>query len=111
MYGVSPQIYSALSPYVTVFTQDFGVNLAVAAPLVRRAVTNASELQQEAAITEDEDFLADEEEFSSLTGGYIYTVDAKARNKNGVYKQYSAIIRLDRGNTYEPFTILKWTQT
>lgn len=111
VYGVSPQLYVALGPYVTVYTQDFGVNLTVAAPLVRRAVTNASELQQESAVTEDEDFLADEEEFSSLTGGYIYTVNAKARNKNGVYKQYSAIIRLDRGNTYEPFTILKWKQT
>lgn len=111
VYGVSPQIYIALSPYVTVYTQDFGVNLTVAAPLVRRAVSNASELQEESAVTQDEDFLADAEEFSSLTGGYIYTVNAKARNKNGVYKQYSAIIRLDRGNTYEPFTILKWTQT
>ena len=110
VYGVTPQIYDALSPHVTVHSQDFGVNLAAASPLVRRAVNNASQLENESSITEEDDFLADAEEFSSLSGGYIYTVEASAKNSNGVYKQYSAVIRLDRGNTYEPFTILNWKQ-
>lgn len=111
VYGVTPQIYTALSPYVTVHSQDFGVNLAAASPLVQRAVNNASQLENESSITEEDDFLADADDFSTLTGGYIYTVRAKAKNSNGIKKQYSAIVRLDRGNTYEPFTILRWTQT
>ena len=110
VYGVTPQLYAALNPHVTVHTQDFGVNLSAASPLVRRAVNNASQLEEESSITEEDDFLADAEDFSSLSGGYIYTVEARAKNSNGVYKQYSAIVRLDRGNTYEPFTILNWTQ-
>ena len=110
VYGVTSQIYNALSPHVTVYTQDFGVNLSVASPLVRRAVNNASQLEDESSIAQEDDILADAEEFSSLSGGYIYTVEAKAKNSNGVYKQYSAVVRLDRGNTYEPFTILNWTQ-
>ncbi len=110
VYGVTPELYNALSPHVTVYTQDFGVNLSAASPLVRRAVNNASELEDESSVTEEDDFLVDAEEFSSLSGGYIYTVEARAKNSNGVYKQYSAIVRLDRGNTYEPFTILNWTQ-
>ena len=109
VYGVTPQIYAAISPHVTVYTQDFGVNLALASPLVQRAVSNASGLE-ESSINEEDDFFADAEEFSSLSGGYIYTIEARAKNSNGVTKRYSAIIRLDRGNTYEPFTILKWTQ-
>ena len=108
--GVTPQIYAALSPHVTIHTQDFGVNLAVASPLVRRAVNNASQVDDPSSVTEEDDFLADAEEFSSLAGGYIYTIEASAKNTNGVYKQYSATIRLDRGNTYEPFTILSWKQ-
>ena len=116
VYGVSPQLYAALFPFVTVYTQDLGVNLEVASAVVRRAVDNAGQLRTgSSAVPEEElseeDLLEDVEDFSSLTGGYIYTVQAKARNKNGVSKQYSAIIRLDRGNTYEPFTVLKWTQT
>ena len=110
VYGVTSQVYAALSPYVTIHTQDFGVNLAVAAPVVQRAINNASELEDESSISEEDDFLADADEFSSLSGGYIYTVEARAKNRNGVYKQYSAVIRLDRGNTYEPFTILQWKQ-
>lgn len=111
VYGVTPQIYAALSPHVTVHSQDFGVNLTAASPLVQRAVNNASQLEDESSITEEDDFLADADDFSSLTGGYIYTVNAKAKNSNGIFKQYSAVVRLDRGNTYEPFTILRWTQT
>ncbi len=116
VYGVSPQLYAALLPYVTVYTQDFGVNLGAASAKVRRAINKADQLRAELSSEEDEEFseedlLEDVEDFSSLAGGYIYTVQAKARNKNGVSKKYSAIIRLDRGNTYEPFTVLKWTQT
>lgn len=110
VYGVTPQIYTALSPHVTVHTQDFGVNLSAASPLVRRAVNNASQLEDESSITEEDDFLADAEEFSSLSGGYIYTIEARAKSRNGAYKQYSATFRLDRGNTYEPFTILNWAK-
>ena len=111
VYGVSPQLYSALSPHVTVYTQDFGVNLSVASPLVRRAVKNASNLLNDGSIIEEEELLFSEAEgFDSLSGGYIYTVKAKARTSDGVFKQFSAIIRLDRGNTFEPFTILNWAQ-
>lgn len=111
VYGVSPQLYSALSPHVTVYTQDFGVNLSVASPLVRRVVKNASNLLEGGSVVEEEELLfGGEEGFDALSGGYIYTVQAKARTKDGVFKQFSAIIRLDRGNTFEPFSILNWAQ-
>ncbi len=111
VYGMTPELYSAIFPYITIHTQDYGINLQAASPLVRRAVENAARSEEGSSAIDDEEPLSDEEEFSSLSGGYIYTVQARAKNVNGVQKTYSAVVRLDRGNTFEPFTILKWTQS
>ncbi len=106
VYGVTPELYAALQPYITVYTQDFGVNVSVASNLVKRAVSNASLLQSD--LTDEDELLGDQEEFTSLTEGYIYNVQAKATASSGVSQQISAIIRIERGNIYEPFTVLKW---
>ena len=113
VYGMSKQLYIALQPYITVYTHDFGVNTTVASALVRRVVRNAiaaSALDN----TEFDDEEFDEEdiegldEFTSLTEGYVYTFKVLATNQSGMNQELSATIRLDRGNIYEPFTVLSW---
>ncbi len=106
--GVTAELFNALQPYITVYTQDFGVNVSVASNLVKRVVANASVLQPEHV--EEDELLDDQEEFTSLTEGYIYNVQAKVTASSGVSQQLSAIIRIERGNIYEPFTVLKWLQ-
>ena len=107
IYGMTQDMYLAMLPYVTVHTYDYGVNLSVASEMVRRAVENSSSLL---ANTSDSEEILDEDldEFTSLTEGYIYTFAATAKNNNGMQQQISAIIRIDRGNIYEPFTVLSW---
>lgn len=115
IYGMSEEIYNAISPYVTVYTQDYGVNLSVSSKVVQTAVNNATTLGEidSSVVDEDdvrEDDFDDEERFTSLTQGYIYTIKASATAKSGVSHKISTTVRLDRGNIYEPFTILKWMQ-
>ena len=107
VYGMSAELFSILSPYLTVYTQDFGVNVSVASDLVKRVVSNAALLSQP---LEDGELIEDQEEFTSLTQGYVYNVQAKATASSGVNHQLSAIVRIERGNIYEPFTVLKWVQ-
>ena len=113
VYGVSKQLYIALQPYITVYTHDFGVNTIVASALVKRVVNNAiasSTLDTEDFVSEDFDEEDSEglDEFTSLTEGYVYTFEVLATNRSGMNQKLSATIRLDRGNTYEPFTVLSW---
>lgn len=107
VYGMTRELYAALRPYITVHTFDYGVNLSVASELVVRAVENSSTLALQSL---DSDAVDDEdiEEFTSLTQGYIYTFRADAKNHSGMMQSLSAIIRIDRGNTFEPFTVLSW---
>ena len=107
VYGMNAELFSLVSPYLTVHTQDFGVNLSVASNLVQRVVSNAALLSQP---LEDGELIEDQEEFTSLTQGYVYNVNAKATANSGVNHQLSAIVRIERGNIYEPFTVLKWIQ-
>ena len=106
VYGITPNLYEALKPHITVYAQDYGVNLDVASNTVRRAISNASAFNQN--IEEDDEDYFDVEEFNSLTGGYIYTITAKAKNKDGITQSLSAIVRINRGNVYEPFTVFNW---
>lgn len=105
--GMTPELYKALLPHVTVHTYDYGVNLSVASELVRRAVENSSTFATNNLQADD---LGDEdlEEFTSLTEGYIYTFQVNAQNQSGLKQNVSAVIRIDRGNIYEPFTVLSW---
>ena len=108
VYGMNPELFLLISPYITVYSQDFGVNVSVASAIVRRAVSNVSSFLSQS--TSDADLLEDQEEFTSLTEGYIYNVHAKATASSGVNHELSAIVRIERGNIYEPFTVLKWVQ-
>lgn len=105
--GVSDQIYNAISDYITVYTQDFGVNLSVASNVVQSAVNNATTLSE---IDDDDDSFDEGESFTSLTHGYIYTIKVNATTRSGISHRISTTVRLNRGSVYEPFTILKWMQ-
>jgi len=107
VYGMTPELYKALLPYVTVHTYDYGVNLSVASELVKRAVENSSTFVTNNLHADD---LVDEdlEEFTSLAEGYIYTFQVSAQNQSGLKQNLSAVVRIDRGNIYEPFTVLSW---
>ena len=107
VYGMTKPLFTALEPYVSVHTYDFGVNTVVASALVKRVVTNAAELWQSSGDDEGDDFEGIDE-LTSDTEGYIYTFKALAKNRSGVSRELTAIVRLDRGNTYEPFTVLSW---
>lgn len=108
--GMNSALFNKMRPYITVHTQDFGINLTVASELVRRAFNKSAELENNQARDENEDFLGDTAELISATSGYIYTIQANAVNDAGIRHTLSAIVRLDRGNIYEPFTILQWNQ-
>ena len=109
VYGMNEQIYNVIFPYVTVYTQDYGVNLSVAAKVVQTAVNNAT-TSSDIDDIEEQGELDDAEQFTSLTQGYIYTIKASATANSGISHKISTTVRLDRGNIYEPFTILKWMQ-
>ncbi len=97
--GMSPEIFKRVRPYVTVYAQDLGVNTALASQVVRNAVQGIK----------DSDF--SEElggDYTTATGGLIYTVSVKASDPGGYSTSISSIVRLQRGNTFEPFSILGW---
>ena len=110
IYGMTPTLYNELKPHVTVYTQDFGINLSVASNLVQRAFSIASELDSSSVQVNDEEYFGDASELISATSGYIYTIESRATNNNGLEQAISVIVRLDRGNLFEPFTILQWNQ-
>jgi general secretion pathway protein K len=105
--GVTKSLFDALAPYITVHTYDYGVNTSVASNIVKLAINNASALSSGEVDLEGEGFES-LDEFISQTEGYIYTFKASVKNRSGVSQEMSAIIRIDRGNTYEPFTVLNW---
>ena len=107
LYNMPQDLYLAISPYVTVHTYDYGVNVSVADNLVRRAIENAAGLLLKNDELEEID-QEDLDEFTSLTEGYIYTFKAVAQNSSGMQQALSAIVRIERGNLYEPFTVLSW---
>ncbi|MFK8026539.1 MAG: general secretion pathway protein GspK [Gammaproteobacteria bacterium] len=106
--GVSAELFAAISPHVTVYAQDFGVNVSAASNLVQQVVSNAAILESDLA--EDEALLDSEEAFTSLSGGVVFNIRASVSTKSGVSQNLSTVIRIERGNIYEPFTVLKWLQ-
>ncbi len=100
--GVSPSIFKKVRPFVTVYAQDIGVNTSLAAVEVRNAVRNIIGTSNSEEISSD---------YVSSTGGLIYTLQAKATSPNGLSTLITAIVRLQRGNTSEPFAILGWKQS
>ena len=99
--SVSPEIFSRVKPYLTVHTQDIGVNTALASDVVKKAV------QEIIGTSNSEETSSD---YLSSTGGLIYTLRAKATDPSGLSTVITSIIRLQRGNAFEPFAILGWKQ-
>jgi len=99
--GVSPEIFSRVKPYLTVYAQDIGVNTTLASDVVKRAV------QEIIGTSNSEETSSD---YISSTGGLIYTLRAKATDPSGLSTVITSIIRLQRGNAFEPFAILGWKQ-
>ena len=100
--GMTPRIYSSVKPFVTVHAQDIGVNTALASTVVKNAVRNIIETSNTEETSSN---------YETSTGGLVYTLRAKATEPSGLSTVITAIIRLQRGNTYEPFTILGWKQS
>ena len=99
--GVTPVIFNLIKPHITVYAQDIGVNTALSSSVVKNAVqgvigSNNSE--------------EDAGDYVSTTGGLVYTVRAKATDLSGLSTVLTSIVRLQRGNVTEPFTILGWKQ-
>jgi len=100
--GVTPEIFNRVKPYVTVYAQDIGVNTALASEVVKKAV------QDIIGTSNSEETSSD---YISSTGGLIYTLRAKATDPSGLSTVITSIVRLQRGNTFEPFAILGWKQS
>ncbi|QMU60535.1 MAG: hypothetical protein GKR92_02020 [Gammaproteobacteria bacterium] len=100
--GVTPEIFARVKPYVTVFAQDIGVNTNLASDVVKKAV------QDIIGTSNSEETSSD---YISSTGGLIYTLRAKATGPSGLSTVITSIVRLQRGNTFEPFAILGWKQS
>ncbi|MEJ2115551.1 MAG: type II secretion system protein GspK [Gammaproteobacteria bacterium] len=100
--GVTPDIHNKVKPFVTVYAQDIGVNTALASTVVKNAVRNIIGTSNTEEASSD---------YETSTGGLIYTLRAKATEPSGLSTVITAIVRLQRGNTYEPFAILGWKQS
>jgi len=99
--GVTPEIFNRVKPYVTVYAQDIGVNTALAPAVVKNAVQNIIGTSNSEETSSD---------YISSTGGLIYTLRAKATDPSGLSTVITSIVRLQRGNIFEPFAILGWKQ-
>ncbi len=99
--GINQQLYNKIKPYLTVYAQDLGVNILLAPQVVKNAV---QDIHSGGSAQQD---LAD---YVTSTGGLIYTLHAKARALNGITTNITTIVRLQRGNQFEPFTVLGWKQ-
>ena len=97
--GMNTQLYNRVEPYITVHALDLGVNTTLASPIVKNAVNN---------IYSDSSGQNSLDDYVTATGRLIYTLHAKAKASNGITSSITAIIRLQRGNLHEPFTILGW---
>lgn len=100
--GVVPEIFNRVKPYITVYAQDIGVNTDLASEVVKKAV------QDIIGTSNSEETSSD---YISSTGGLIYTLRAKATDPSGLSTVITSIVRLQRGNTFEPFAILGWKQS
>lgn len=100
--GVTPEIYRRVKPYVTVYAQDIGVNTTLSATVVKNAVQNIISTSNSEETSSD---------YISSTGGLIYTLRAKATDPSGLSTVITSIVRLQRGNIFEPFAILGWKQS
>ncbi len=100
--GVTPEIFNRVKPFITVYAQDIGVNTDLASITVRKAVENIIGTSNSEETSSD---------YISSTGGLIYTLRAKATAPSGLSTVLTCIVRLQRGNTYEPFAILGWKQS
>jgi len=100
--GVTPEIFNLINPYITVHAQDIGVNTRLSPNVVKRAVQNII-----SSSNSDETSSS----YLSSTGGLIYTLRAQATDPGGLSTVFTAIVRLQRGNAFEPFAILGWKQT
>lgn len=106
IFGMTPNIYRKIEPFVTVYSLDLGVNISEASPLVKLAVQQAPEFRS--IFSEENELEIDLGEYVTNTGGYIFTVSVSSILSSGVNAKTSAIVRLDKGNFYQPFTVLKW---
>ena len=97
--GMTPKIFARIKPHITVYAQDLGVNTILASREVKSAVLGVqqSDNSEEASI-----------DYVTATGGLIYTLRAQATDTNGRSSAITCIVRLQRGNTFEPFSILGW---
>lgn len=100
--GVTPEIFNRVKPFVTVYAQDIGVNTDLSASIVRKAVEDVIGTSNSEETSSD---------YISSTGGLIYTLRAKATAPSGLSTVITCIVRLQRGNTFEPFAILGWKQS
>lgn len=101
VFGVTPEIFNRVKPYITVYAQDIGVNTALSSSVVKNAVQGvigSSNTEEDAG------------DYVSSTGGLIYTLRAKATDPGGLSTVLTSIVRLQRGNLNEPFSILGWKQ-
>lgn len=101
VFGVTPEIFNRVKPYITVYAQDIGVNTGLSSSVVKNAVQG---------VIGSGNSEEDAGDYVSSTGGLIYTLRAKATDPGGLSTVLTSIVRLQRGNVTEPFTILGWKQ-
>ena len=96
---MNPEIFNRLRTYVTVYAQDLGVNTALDSRVVKNAVRGVKDSGFSEQISSD---------YTTATGGLIYTLHVNATDASGYSTEITCIVRLQRGNDFEPFTILGW---
>lgn len=99
VFGMTPEIFNLVKPYITVYAQDLGVNTALASRVVKNAVQGIRSTEFSEEISSD---------YTTATGGLIYTLQIRATDPSGFTTNITSIVRLQRGNTFEPFAILGW---
>ncbi|MEM7400723.1 MAG: hypothetical protein AAF304_02100 [Pseudomonadota bacterium] len=99
VFGMTPEIFKRVKPFITVYAQDLGVNTALASTVVKNTVQGIRSAEF------SEELISD---YTTATGGLIYTLQIRAIDPSGFTTRITSIVRLQRGNTFEPFAILGW---
>ncbi len=118
VYGMPPWLFTALLPYVTIYTSDRGVNPEVASLQVLLALSDDTVGTLETYILERRDnYLAGlalptppliDRQFLSRSRGTTFSIVATGKTPTNQQSSITTMVRLKRGGDRETVETLKW---
>lgn len=118
VYGMEPEIYRAVRPYITVYSRQQGVNPAVAPLQVLMAISSESVAALEGYVEQRRQHWQDDlplppppvmaGDFQTKTRGVTYLLQSVARTENGQRAGTTTTVRVRRTRNRHSIDILGW---